>query len=176
MDDLPIDEEDGKLWGLPPEHLWLLGAIAAGSAMLEQDLGVTLRSQLGLDPPLANILVSGMSLNMMIDKVIAIARFQLAGTSVLRDLEQWAIRARAASKNRNAALHSVWFSNPPAGELFSASFAKVASESPFQARTWTEEELQELISELASLVSEFVTFWSRMGHIEGQPGETPSQA
>lgn len=68
--------------------------------MLESTLGITLRSQLGLDVSICNILVSGVRVSDLIDKVTKIAAHQLPGTNVLRELEEWAFRARKAAQHR----------------------------------------------------------------------------
>lgn len=168
------EKEDRDSWGLSSKHLSLLGAIAAGSAGLEQNLAITLRSQLGLDAPLNNILVSGMPLQILLKKVITLARYQLEGTKVLLDLEKWSPRVRAAAENRNAALHSTWISNPRPGTLVSASLAKTAVEGVFTSRTWTISELEELIEEINELNGELFHYWPRMGHIAGEPTEKPT--
>jgi hypothetical protein len=62
MEELSDEDNEWRAWGLSPDHLWLLGSVAAGSAMLEQTLGSTLRSQLEIDTAISNILVSGMTL------------------------------------------------------------------------------------------------------------------
>ena len=160
-------------WGLSQSHLSLLGAISSSSAMLEQSLGTTLRGQLGLDAPLSNILVSGMNLDMLTDKVMKLARFQLPDTSVLEDLEGWAPRVRAATKKRNLAIHSSWISNPAPGTIESASFTKAAVKGTFIRTTWTEAELEELVAELGKLTGELSHFWWRMGLIAGEPRESP---
>jgi hypothetical protein len=165
------EKGDRDSWGLSSKHLSLLGAIAAGSAALEQNLAITLRSQLGLDAPINNILVSGMPLQILLKKVITIARYQLEGTQVLLDLEQWNPRVRAAAENRNAALHSAWITNPSPGTLMSSSMAKTAVQGAFTSRTWTISELEELIEEINELNGELFHYWPRMGHIAGVPAE-----
>jgi hypothetical protein len=160
--------------GLSESHMLLLGSISASSAMLEQTLGSTLRGQLGLETPLSNILVSGMNINTLTDKVMRLARYQLPNTTVLEDLERWVQRVRGAARKRNLAIHSSWISNPTPGTIQSSSFTKDAVEGTFTSRTWTEEELKELVGEIEQLAGELVGFWWRMGLIAGKPGESPS--
>lgn len=167
------EKDESREQGNSPEHFLLLGRVVAGCAMLELNLGMTLRGQLGLDVPTSNILVSGMRLGQLIDKVIELARYQFHGTSVLQDLEDWAQRVRKAVQGRNAAIHSAWISNPLPGTLMSTSFQKAAHTATFTQRTWTYSELEDLVSEINVLASELLSFWQRMGHIAGVPREEP---
>lgn len=171
MENESLLEGETRSWnGLDEEHLIALGEIVAGAAALENILGITLRNQLKIDPRIGNILVQGLTLNVLIDKISKIAKCQLAGTTVLEELTDWVSEAQGTVKRRNEVIHSAWISNPPPEKLMSVKFAKGAL-SNMKATHWDPGELTEISAKLNLRCSEMVGFWRRMGFVSGIEGE-----